>query len=528
MDDPTAQTVDAPKRNPIIAFGVVAVLVIVVTVGVLLFLKSSDDIEFDPIAGAELVPLDAHFYMTFNTDFTSDPWLAIPQLLNALGIEEDVREDLRESTDEEPFDYEEDIVPAIASIRRVGMAAQYVGSDEGEFVVFIDSRDRQLLLDLFATLDEDATVREERDEELGLDFTVYVTKEAGQGDTAVAVDNDIIYLSSESDDISNFIRRQRAQESLSESLRFQNAIAEVSDNSLMVGYGNGAIFDHRDFRDIVDAFKDSAEVDPRASSLAFSITATTEGFGAGAVLNLDTGFGTLEQIVTEPADIDGLAALTPEDALFFVAGAGLHDALVEGYATLEQDSRELLELYVYPFEDLAGLSLEHDLIPVIGSSYGFAFGAEDIGADEFDPESFWFLGLIESPEPSTLEGYVQRFIDEFEFECFCDLGVTVTEHANYTAVQWPDTPLSDEPLANSPAFRRTLALLPPDPSTFYFVNLAAFPEDVIADMSADFANDPDGYDVNLEAVLGFDIAGSADDTSFLLHMVLPIDVPGTE
>jgi len=393
-------------------------------------------------------------------------------------------------------------------------------------VVFIDSRDRQIILDLFATFGW-GTVREERDEELDLDFTVYVTKESGQDDAVVAVDNGIIYLSPERDDISNFIRRQRNQESLSESVWFKNAIAAVSDDALIVGYGNGSIFDHRDFRDIVDAF-DSAALDPRASSVAFSITATTLGFGAGAVLNLDTGFGTLEQIVTQPADIDGLAALTPEDAIFFGAGAGLHDALVENYATLEQDGRELLELYVYPFEDLAGLSFEHDLIPAIGSSYGFAFGAEDIDVDEFDPESFWFLGLIESPEPSTLEGYVQTFIDKLRFECSCDLGVTVRDHANYTAVQWPDTPLSDKPLADSPAFRRTLALLPPNPSTLYFVNLAAFPEDVIADLSANFADNPDGYDVNLEAVLGLGIAGSADDTSFSLHMVLPIDVPGTE
>jgi hypothetical protein len=524
MDDLAVQTSDAPDRNQIVAFGIVAVLVIGVTIGVLLFLNNRDDVEFDPIAGAELVPLDTHFYMTFNTDFTSDPWLAIPQLLNALGIEEEVRKDLRDSTDEEPFDYEKDIVSAIASIRRVGMAAQYIGSDEGELVVFIDSRDRQTLLDLFEMPDEDSTVREERDEELGLDFTVYVTKESGQDDFLVAVDNGIIYLSPERDDISNFIRRQRNQEPLSESVWFKNAIAEVSDDALIVGYGNGSIFDHRDFRDIVDAFNDSAALDPRASSVAFSITATTSGFGAGAVLNLDTGFGTLEQIVTQPADIDGLAALTPEDAIFFGAGAGLHDALVEGYATLEQDGRELLELYVYPFEDLAGLSFEHDLIPAIGSSYGFAFGAEDIDADEFDPESFWFLGLIESPEPSTLDGYVQTFIDKLPFECSCDIWY----HPNYTTVQWPDTPLSDEPLADSPAFRRTLALLPPNPSTLYFVNLAAFPEGVIADISADLADDPDDYDVNLEAVLGFGIAGSADDTSFSLHIVLPINVPGTE
>jgi hypothetical protein len=404
-----------------------------------------------------------------------------------------------------------------------------VSADEGEWVIFFDSRDRTRLIEMLVGNEPDTIHRESRDEALGLDFDTYT--ESGRSTSSpmvIAIDNNIVYASTDSDHISNFIRRQRDQEPLSESIRFQNAIAEVSDDALIVGYGNGSIFDHRDFRDVIDAFKDSAEVDPRAASLAFSVTAATRGFGAGGIVTLDTGFGSLEQMITAPADIDGLAALTPEDAILFFAAAGLHDGLAEGYSTFERDARELLELYVYPFEDLTGLSIEHDLIPVLGSSYGFAFGGDDLGLEDLDPESLWFLGLLESPEPSTLKDYLELMVDEYEFICLCDSGVVVTDHADYTTVQWPDEPLSNDSLADAPSFRSTRELLPPDPSTLFFFNLAAFPEQVIADMSAEFSNDPDGYDTNLEAILGFAMAGSVDESSFSFDMVLPIDTSGTE
>ncbi len=513
-------------RSPVVAIAIAAVLVAIVSGGVLIFLGRSASAEFDPVSGAALFPDDTHFYMSFNTDFTSDPWVATPQLLNALGIEDNVREDLRESAEEEDLDFEDDIVTAFASMRSAGIAVQYDGSEDGEAVGVIDSRDRDRVIALLAD-SEDATIRTERDEDLDLDFDVYVTSQLGPDEEiAVTVEDGIIYIADQTEHISNFISRQRELPPLSESPSFLDALDAVGTDALTVAYGNGAIFEHRDFRDIVDAFTDTAEFDPRDASLAFSVTASTDGFGARLVVNVGSGSGTIEQLITEPADIEGLAALTPDDALFFVAGSGMHDALDEGYATLEQQERELLELWVEPFEDATGISVEHDLIPILGSTFGFAIAVDDI-AGEVDPDSVWVLGLLESDQPATLRGHLETLIDEFEFECACDTSVWVSERAGYTAIQWPEVLLADPPLLDATAFQRTRALLPNEPAFLYFLNVPALPQSVFDEAADEIAADPDSYDFDLESILGFAIAGSGDDTSFTLEMVMPVDLNGS-
>ena len=360
-------------------------------------------VKFDPIASAELVPEDTHFFITFNTDFTSDPWIAMPQLLNALGVEDDVREDLREGSEEEDLDFDDDVFPAIASIRRIGLAGQYVGDDDSEWVIFIDSRDRDRLLGL--TEDDDTTIETERDDELGLDFDIYVVSQIGPDDTtAVTVQDGIIYIADEPEHISNFIRRQRELPPLSESQRFLDTLGPISENSLVVGYGNGDLLDHRDFRDVIDALEDSAEIDPREASFAFSVTASTDGFGARAIVKLASGFGTYDEFIAEPTDLDGLAALTPGDAIVFFAGTGLHDTLEEAYNNLVEQTPDLIDTYVAPFEDFNGISVAEDLIPAIGNAYGFAIGGEDLGADDFDAASLWVIGMIASEDPSNARG----------------------------------------------------------------------------------------------------------------------------
>ncbi len=521
MNEPAASS----SRSPIAAIAIAAILVAVVSAGVLVFLGRSASAEFDPVSGAALFPDDTHFYVAFNTDFTSDPWSAMPRLLAALGIEQQVRDDLQQAAAAEDLDFEQDIVTALASVRSAGTAVQYNGTEEGEVVGVIDSRDRERVIALLAD-SADASTRSERDDELGLDFDIYVTGQLnGDEEVVVSVENGIIYVADRPEHISNFIRRQRERPPLSELDSFLAALDTVGADALIVAYGSGSIFDHRDFRDVVDAFADSAEFDPRDASLAFSVTASTDGFGARMVINTGAGAGLLERLITEPADIDGLAALTPDDALFFAAGAGLHDALDEAYANLEQQGREALELWVYPFEDATGLSVEHDLIPLIGSSYGLAVGADDFDGDNFDPQSIWVLGLIQSDEPGIFRGHLETLVDEFEFECNCDTDVSISERTGYTAVQWPRAFLPDTPLIDAEAFQRTRALLPNDPAFLYFVNASAFPPGAVDAMADEIAADPDGYEFNLEAILGFAVAGSGDDDgSFSIEMVMPIDL----
>ena len=518
MDTPVA-----PSRTPALALGVAALLVVSVSAGVLYFLNRSADMAFDPVATAELVPDDTHLFLTFNTDFASRPWTAVPRLLDALDIEDDVRADLRESAADEDYDFDAEIVPALATISRAAIVAQYVSPDEVEWLYVIDSRDRDRVLALMRRDLEDRTMTEQRDEELGLTFEVYADDRFGPDDTTVLTTHDgILYLSEDPDHVANFIRRRQSHAPLSDSQRFRDAVAEVEDGALLVGYGSGSVFDHADLRDIVDAARESADFDPRAASLALAISARDDGFGARAVFRVDGGFGSFDDLVGEPADIEGLAALTPADALFFFAGAGLHDALVDAFDNVAEQTPDLLYDFVYPIEDQFGISLERDLFPLIGSSYGGAVGGENLGSDDWTPDDLWVLGLIESPDPAELNGYLNTLIQEIEFECLCDLGIVLDERPGYAHIQWPDRTLSDDRLSDSDGFRRTLALLPANPSTIYFLNLRSLPEDVIADLSTDFAADPEGYDVNLEALLGFAVAGSGDDTSFSFDMVLPI------
>ena len=507
------------RRSPALPIAIVAVVLAAVSAAVLFFVVGSSNNQFDPVQVAELTPDDAHFFMAVNTDFASAPWTAMPQLLNSLGVEQQVRDDLDESAADEDLDYNDDIVPVLGSIRRAGFAAQYT-SDGGEWVAFIDSRDPQRVIDIsFGT---DVLDSEERDDELGLDFKLYLDRTEPTDDpTAVTTYDGIIYIAGSPAHISNFIRRQQNTAPLSESERFRSAIEEVAADALLVGYGNGNLLDHRDFRDIIDAFSDSAEIDPREGTLAFSVTARKTGFGSRVVVRLDSGFGTFQETVATPTDLAGIAGLTPDDAIFLFAGSGLHDALVQ--AIEAAGSEPMVADTLEPFEELAGLSLEDDLIPLFGSSYAIAVGGDGLTASETDFDDMWSLGLIGTSDPVRLAERLRVVLNELELSlCGCDSGVTIEEHATYVGIKWPEAPLSDATLDQDAAFIATLSLLQRDPTNLLFVNISALPEDLLSEASADWSSDPDGYDMDLTAILGFAMAAYADETSISLDFVLPI------
>ena len=508
------------SRSPALPIAIVALLLAAASAAVIFFVMAGSSSKFDPIEVAELVPEDTHFFMAFNTDFASEPWAAIPKLLDALGVEQQVRDDIAESADDEGLDFEGEIVPALATIRRAGLAAQY-SSDGGELVVFVDSRDPQQVIDLLVTdweLDS-----QDRDEALGLDFETYIDPTAPSGSPSVLTTHEgVLYLAESTEHISNFISRQQDTAPLSDSQRFRTAIEEVAANSLLVGYGNGNVLDHRDLRDIVDAFVEDSEIDPRDGTLAFAITARDSGFGARVVVALESGFGTFQETVTEPVDLVSIAGMTPDDALVLFAGAGLHDGLVEAYKSVEEEP--LVADSIAPFEDLSGLSLKDDLIPLFGSSYAIAGGGDGLTSDETNFDDVWALGLIESNDPVRLSERLELLLNELEFAfCDCDSGITVEDRSNYVRIQWPDTTLSDATLAESPTFISTLELLPSDPTNLLFINLSALPENLLQEASADFASDPDGYDMDLTAILGFAMGVYADETSISVDFVLPIN-----
>ncbi|MBT5773909.1 MAG: DUF3352 domain-containing protein, partial [Dehalococcoidia bacterium] len=190
MDDPTES--QTPRRSPALPIAIVAVVLAAVSAAVVFVVASSSGSQFDPVETAKLAPADTHYFMAFNTDFASDPWTAVPRLLTALDIEQDVRDDLDDAVAEDDLDFDDDVRPVLGTVRRAGMAAQYT-SDGGEWVLFIDSRDPQRVLDIgWGTSVLDST---ERDDELGLDFDLYFDRsDRTDTPTAVTLHDGIIYI----------------------------------------------------------------------------------------------------------------------------------------------------------------------------------------------------------------------------------------------------------------------------------------------------------------------------------------------
>lgn len=509
----------AERRSPLLPIAIVAALLGAVSAAVIFVVSGSSGSEFDPIEVAELAPSDTHFFMAFNTDFASSPWAAVPTLLNTLGIEQSVRDDLQESAAEENLDYESDIVPTLGTIRRAGVAAQYT-PDGSQWLIFVDSRDPQRVIELMAGSND--IVSDQRDDTLGLDFKIYADPDQRSNTPMiVTIYEDIAYFAETTDAISNFIRRRENADALSSSARFQDAIADVQDDALFVGYLNGNALDERDFRDVVDAFRDTTELDPRDGTVAFAVTARDIGFGARLVVSLESGFGSLAPSLTSPTDLGGIASMIPDDAIFLFAGSGLHDSLVE---TLEGSQTEpLVDEMLAPFEEMTGLSLKEDLLPLFGSSYALAAGGDGLTNDSTDLSDAWVLGLIESGDPVRLSERLQLLQNELEFFiCDCETGVVITDQPGYVAIQWPDIAPSDATIDESPAFIKTLELLPPSPTNLLFINVSRLPEQLLRDTGANWGADSDGYEIDLTTIPGFAFASYADDTSISIDIVLPI------
>lgn len=508
-------------------------LMMVLSSAIVYVVRGESSNAFDPVETARLAPADSHLFLAFNTDLTSEPWLAVPRLLDALGVEDQVREDLRESAVEEGFDYDADFVPVVTSIRRIGLVAQYVGADDGDVVGFIDTRDPGELVALMQTGSGEGEWSQQRDEALGLDFDVFTPAAAGlDSELALTSHEDVVYVSDDPAAIVRFLQRQAEQPSLGDVEAFSAAIEEVSDDALLVGYGSGAVFAHSDFQDFLDGLEDTSDVDMTASTLAFAFTAEASGWGGRVAVGLDSGFGAFGDAVMEPADIETVAALTPEDALLFTAGSGLGEGLRESMASLRLQSPEMYEQFVGPFEIMSGLSLEDDVLPLIGSSYGFALGLpgdETVVTAQTLP---WILGLVESTDAATLDEHIGVLVGTFEQQCLCDFGVRSSSEGDYLAVRWPEAELSTAPLSDSDAFRELLALLPESPSALFFFNARSASEDVLTDWAGDAAMDPDGdddeYEVTWDALLGMGVAVSGTETSLTIDFAMPIETPSQQ
>lgn len=517
MDDPTES--QQQGRSPALPIAIVAVVLAAVSAAVVFVVASSSGNQFDPVQTAKLAPTDTHFFIAFNTDFASDPWTAVPRLLNSLDIEQDVRDDLDEAVAEDNLDFDDDVLPVLGTVRRAGMAVQYA-SDGAEWVLFVDSRDPQRVLDIgwgTAVLDSS-----ERDEELGLDFDIYVDRSTStKSPTTITTHDGILYIADSPAHISNFIRRQQNTAPLSDSDRFRTAIDDVQADSLLVAYANGNVLDNGDFSGVVDALVESGEVDPRDATLAFAVTARNSGFGAHAVIALDSGFGSFAPALTGTTDLATISGMTPDDALFLFAGSGLHDSLVDALENVGDDP--MVADTLAPFEDFLGVDLEEDLIALFGSSYGFAVGGSGLTSEPTNFSDMWALGLIESTDPVRLSERLDVVSRELQsFICNCDLGVIVGDSGDYVSLHWPDAALSDATLDADPAFIATLDLLQRDPTNLLFVNISELPIELLRGPSSSLGADPDDYDMDLTVLPGFALATYADDTSFSIDFVLPI------
>lgn len=509
------------------AAGVLIVAVLgLVAVGAVFVLADDDDSM--AVSAAELVPADTHLFIGLNTDLTSQPWVRLPRLLDALNVEDRAREELDESLAEDDLDLEEDILPIIREITGLAFAGQALSLEEGEGVIVVATRDPEGLL---AYLREESTTGFEvfEDPGSGLTFTDFPEEDGDSGGSVTIVDG-VVYmgigvdLPGSRDAIRSHLDRMESEGPLSKSDDFRALVKGIGADAMTVLWVSGEaaeVIDDRELLDAIETVEDESEIDVSSFRMVSALVIESNAFRADTVWRVDS-LGDFEPTTAEHIDIDVAASTVPATALYFQASTGLGVAFEELLDSLENaddvTSQDFLE-GLDQIESDVGIDIR-DLVANLAGMQVFAVGNI---LDYPEPTGIeYVLAETQAGDLAMMRADLGRIIEYIEDElCVCDSDIAVDEEAGFVRVFWPENEalgyLDAPPLSGSDAFNATIDTLPDEPEFLMFFNIAALPDEVFED-----AGDDGEFDQS--ALIGFALTGtSLDERTVQLSAVLAID-----
>ncbi|MQA00767.1 MAG: DUF3352 domain-containing protein [Dehalococcoidia bacterium] len=492
-------------------------------------------------AMAEHLPADTHFMVALNTDFASGPWLALPDLLAQMNVEDDAREGLLDSFEEEGLDYVEDIEPLLGVTRGIAITMQArpgalesafmgVAGDDAlealEVVVLFDARDADQVIELLEgwTLADDpaATRTEERVDDLDLDVITYTPSPDSESHEPIVIGrrSDLVYAAPRLDHITSLIERREAQGPLSSEPNFGALIGALRHETLLFGYGNARAFTDAGPVPGLDELTAELGGDLDSYSMAFSTTATTDGFAGEFLIHGEDGLGGLEGPASLSADLARAATTVGADAQLYLAAPGLRESLEQALETLDTEATtagfgDLREQFLGPVEADSGVDIETDIVEQLTGTWVLAGSVQD--PDTFDG---FVLFATESTQPDLLEQAFSDLVIYLNGLCGCDLGVGVGQADGFVRVAWPEDRLAPPPPAEQlgalPAYLQTLELLPSNPGSLMFFNLTALPPEAIEEMRSE------ADDFDIASLLGVGLASTQSGNLAHVSIVLPV------
>jgi hypothetical protein len=480
---------------------------------------------------AELVPADAHLFVGFNLDLTSEPWVALPRLLDALNVEQEARDGIDESFAEDDIDFEEQVLPIIGEITSIAFAGRALGLEEGDGVVAVATRDVEGLVAFIEdTSDEDIEITRTDDANSGLSFVNFFDREDSSQLSLTSRDG-VVYAGLAEDNagarraVVSHLDRLERQGPLSDNEEFQELFGETGGNPLVVLWASGLAadaIDDRAFIETLESVEEEGQFDVSSFRLAMAFFVESDGFRAETVWRA-ASLGDLAPALAERVDLDAAAASVPASTLYFQAQTGLGpgiEALVESLENIDDPvTGEALDM-IEQFEEDTGIDLVLDLAANITGTQVFAVGSI---VDFPEPTGIEFVLLeTQSADEGKLRRDLTVILEHLEDElCDCDTDLAIDTDGGFVRAYWPEGDALDHlagpALADDPGFRATIARLPDDPALVVYLNVGALPPEI-------FEEALEESDLNLEVLGGFGLAGTMiDEQTTRITAVLPVD-----
>jgi hypothetical protein len=463
----------------------------------------------DPFeAAGHLVPADTHVFVAVNTDVTSDPWRALPDLLSRIGVLEDALEERDSALAESGLDYQQDVEPVLGTIRAAALAVQATTDTSAEVVGIVDSRDPTAIVSLMDRMSVGFERQQSTDDVRQLDVIAYSDATSS---AVLARKSDLLYFAEDLADIQSFLDRLDTAGPLSVLSEYQHLREQSPDDALMLTYLSGTALDALDTAGILDELAPTMGIDPRGIKALVSSIATPGGFELHGVATTWQGWGESAAHAASDGQLLDHARATPAEAQLFVAGVGLRDALETTLEAFYYNPFVEPGMLLAPLEEAIGIDVRTGLLPLFSGTFSVAGRL-----DELETQSGWVVFQTESSDPAALESALQRVVAYLEMECACSTGIVVERPASFVRVRWPATPLPASSLADDSGFVATRAQLPAANLSLLYFNARALTKTVVDSVA------PEAGSVRFEQLPGIGVAQSISNDIARFSVVMPV------
>jgi hypothetical protein len=340
-----------------------------------------------------------------------------PDIRNKQDIVQKIDESLDESLGVTLTD---DILPWIGTYIGIGFTDfqmdDYGNPQMESFVVAIQARDKvkaDEFIQKVISNQEDQTGENFDTEEYQGAIIYYQDLDYSQ--TSIARSNDIVYISTDFDNIKQAIDAQKG-DGLDSSAAFKDATSGLPGSRVMTIYASPTVFDEITSTSSVSSSTFGAL--DIMDNAGLSISVVDEGIKLDLVTtyNLDQLSEQERQMLEEGGGSTEVARYFPANTLIYYAGNHLdrtwatYRDIIEGYSS-SSDFEESMNMA----EDQVGFNPDTDLLPILDGAYAIGFYEDnDSFLNQNADVPLGFLGVFETSQVDQMNSLVADFTDSMD------------------------------------------------------------------------------------------------------------------